>query len=304
MTKEWRMMITGCGGMLGHALYPYFAGHSAAIHASDRKPSAEWQTALDIRDWRAASRVAREFRPTLIMNLAAETNLEYCETRREEAHSTNAVGAENMARLAQEHGAVHVYISTAGVFDGRKDGFYDETDRPNPIMVYGATKLEGEERVRAVCPRHFVLRAGWMVGGGPGIDHKFVSKILDQLISGRTLLHAVDDKWGTPTYTHDFARNLDHLLDRGAYGTYHMVCEGAGTRHDVARELVAITGRTNVEVRAVGSDFFASEYFAPRPRSEMMTNRSLRAINLNLMRPWQVALRDYVGKHYSTVLAA
>ena len=142
-----------------------------------------------------------------------------------------------------------------------------------------------------------------MVGGGPGCDHKFVSKILDQLIGGRTVIHAVDDKWGTPTYTNDFARNLGQLLERDAFGTYHMVCEGAGTRYDVAREIVAISRRKGIEVRAVNSDFFATAYFVPRPRSEMMANGRLHAIGLNLMRPWQAALRDYIHNHYAAVLA-
>lgn len=303
MTKLKRVMITGCGGMLGRAVYPFFLKHSTAVHASDRAPSAPWQARLDIRDRDEAERIVHDFRPDLIINLAAETNLEYCETHPDEAHSTNAEGAELMARLAHDHGAVHVYISTAGVFDGEKDGFYDENDRPNPIMVYGATKFEGEERVRAVCPRHYVIRAGWMVGGGPGMDHKFVSKILDQLIGGARVIHAVDDKWGTPTYTYDFACNLGELLERDAFGTYHMVCEGAGTRFDVAREIVAISGRNDVDVHPVGSDFFASEYFAPRPRSEMMINRRLSAINLNLMRPWREALADYIHNHYAVMLA-
>lgn len=301
--RKRRVMITGCGGMLGRSLYPYLAERSVAIHASDRVASAPWLKTLDICDRDAVARAAADFRPDVLINLAAETDLEYCETHPEEAHRTNAVGAEHVARIADELGAIHVYISTAGVFDGGKEGFYTEDDAPNPIMVYGATKFEGEERVRAACPRHYIVRAGWMVGGGPGSDHKFVSKILDQLIAGRTVIHAVDDKWGTPTYTYDFARNLDRLLDRDAFGTYHMVCEGAGTRYDVAREIVAIAGRPHVEVRPVGSDFFADEYFAPRPRSEMMTNSRLRRINLNLMRPWQDALRDYITNHYAMVLA-
>ena len=133
-----------------------------------------------------------------------------------------------------------------------------------------------------------------MIGGGPK-DHKFVAKITSQLHDGRNTIYAVEDKLGTPTYTQDFAANLELLVTRGEYGTYHMVCEGGGSRYDVAREIVAIMKRPDISIVPVTSDFFAAEYFAPRPRSEMMVNRALRVAGLNRMRPWQEALADYLA---------
>jgi dTDP-4-dehydrorhamnose reductase len=166
-------------------------------------------------------------------------------------------------------------------------------------MVYGDTKYRGEQMVRAHCPRHFVVRAGWMVGGGPGKDHKFVSKILGQVFAGKKTLHVVNDLWGTPTYTYDFAMNLCELLETQAYGTYHMVCEGTGTRFDVACELLRACGRADIEVIPVSSDYFKEEYFAPRPRSEMMANANLEKLGINRMRPWRDALHEYVRTHYA-----
>jgi len=140
--------------------------------------------------------------------------------------------------------------------------------------------------------------AGWMVGGGNNKDHKFVMKILEQVIDGKKTLHVVTDKWGTPTYTHDFALNLFELLNSKEYGTYHMVCEGSGTRYDVAQEILNICGRNDIEMIAVDSDFFKEEYFVPRPKSEMMINVNLRKLGINRMRSWKVALNEYINLEF------
>lgn len=304
MIKFPKTLITGCGGMLGNAVLPYFQSQCEEILASDLEARAVEKNlqVLDVRDVAAARQMVSAFKPDLILHLAAETDLEYCEEHADIAEATNAWASGEIAKLAEEFGCTLVYISTAGVFDGEKMGFYTEADQPVPIMVYGQTKYDGELLVRQYCSRHYVVRAGWMVGGGQATDHKFVSKILDQLIEGRDVIHAVDDRWGTPTYTHDFARNLFRLLDTEAYGTYHMVCEGFGTRFDVASEIVAISGRTDVEVLPVSSDFFKEEYFAPRPRSEMMENAKLAELNINSMRPWREALRHYMEREYPNVI--
>ena len=172
-----------------------------------------------------------------------------------------------VAELSAKHSADLVYISTGGVFDGIKGDYYTEDDTPNPIMVYGATKLGGEHEVRKIHPKSFIVRPGWMVGGGLRNDHKFVSFILKQLMSGARTINAVTDKSGTPTYTHDFALNLFALLDRKLYGTYHMVCKGRSTRLDVAKEIVRICGLDGeVEVHGVDSSFFAKEFWVRRPK--------------------------------------
>ncbi len=294
-----RVLITGAGGMLGNAIYPYFRERFPNVFATDRVVSESWMSELDVRDTAKLRQVFSEFRPDLVLHLAAETDLEYCEEQPEIAEAVNAQATAVVAQSAEEVGATLVYISTAGVFDGKKtDGLYTEQDVPNPIMVYGQTKLDGEIHVRNLCSRHYVVRAGWMVGGGPAKDHKFVYKILEQVGEGREKIHAVDDKWGTPTYTHDFATTLFALLDSERYDTYHMVCEGTGSRYDVACEIVRVCGRGEIEVVPVGSDFFLKEYPAPRPRSEMLVNANLNALGINHMRGWEEALEAYIRAEY------
>lgn len=299
-----RVLITGCGGMLGNAIYPYFLERADEVIATDKDVNEDWLEYLDVREQDSLERYFSEFKPDLVLHLAAETDLEFCEEHPDIAEATNSIATRSISELSLKHDATLVYISTAGVFDGKKEGMYTEEDEAKPIMVYGKTKLDGENHVRAICKKYFVTRAGWMVGGGVVKDHKFVSLMLDQILDGNTTIRAVNDKYGTPTYTHDFAINLFRLLDTKFYGTYHMVCEGAGTRFDVAREILETCGRSEIELVPVNSEYFKELYYAPRPRSEMMLNANLRKHNLNYMRPWQEALKNYIHSEYSHAISA
>jgi dTDP-4-dehydrorhamnose reductase len=264
----------------------------------------DWLSFLDARDHTAMSRAFRDFKPDLVLHLAALVDVEECELRPEDARVSNAETARIAAELSGEHGATLVYISTGGVFDGTKGDYYTEVDKPNPIMVYGATKLDGEVEVRKIGGKSYVLRAGWMVGGGPRNDHKFVSFIMEQLTSGARVIYAVTDKVGTPTYTHDFAMNLFALLEREAYGTYHMVCKGSGTRFEVAQEIVRICGCKNVEVKPVDSSYFQKRFWVPRPDCEVLYNQGLEQLGINLMRPWRIALEEYIRRDYPYAVKA
>lgn len=285
--------------MLGNAIRPYFLERFQHLLATDFVISEPWMEMLDVRNTDQLETVFRDMKPTLVLHLAACTDLEFCEVNPDIAEKTNATATGKIAALCEQHSATLVYISTAGVFDGVKDGYYTEDDEASPTMVYGHTKLEGERLVRANCSRHFIVRAGWMVGGGIHKDKKFVHHILGQVVAGAKTIRAVNDLWGTPTYTHDFALNLFHLLASRKYGLYHMVCEGSGTRYDVAREILDICGCADIELLPVESSYFKERFFVPRPRSEMMINANLQAIGLNFMRPWKDALRDYIGAEFS-----
>jgi dTDP-4-dehydrorhamnose reductase len=299
-----RVLITGAGGMLGNAIYPYFSSRYSQLTATDKDVNESWLEFLDVRDTLALKQAFASIRPTLVLHLAACTDLEFCEVQIDTARETNADATGEIARLCEEYSATLVYISTAGIFDGtQQDRPYVETDEARPIMVYGQTKFDGEKLTAKYCSRHFIVRAGWMVGGGARKDKKFVHHILGQILAGEKVLRAVNDRWGTPTYTHDFALNLFRLLDSRAYGTYHMVCEGSGTRYDVARAIIDITGHKDVDLLSVDSSYFEAKYFAPRPVSEMMENANLRALGINLMRPWRVALQDYIAREFDHALA-
>lgn len=306
-----RILLTGAGGMLGSAVVPELARQGHALTVTDIRllgtrpwgPDGPTLCPLDVRDATQIGDAFDAVRPEMVLHLAAETSLEACERDPDGATRTNALGTKLVALACQRAEVPLVYISTAGVFDGEQDEPYTELDAPNPINVYGRTKLAGERFVEQLVPRSYVVRAGWMVGGGHEKDHKFVARILWQLDEGRTTLHAVSDKLGTPTYAADFAGCLTGLFASGSYGLYHMSGDGTGSRFDVARLILDVLGRTDIELVEVGSDFFALEFFAPRPRSELMRNMMLELQGLNTMREWQPAVTDYLRAQFPDRIA-
>jgi dTDP-4-dehydrorhamnose reductase len=161
----------------------------------------------------------------------------------------------------------------------------------------------GERFVVENANRYLVCRAGWMMGAGPKKDKKFIQKLMKQLKEGKRELFIVDDKDGTPTYTHDFARNVKVLLEKEYWGLYNMVCGGQTSRFEVATELIKILKLADtVKLTPVGSDYFKETYFAERPPCERLINRKLNIRNLNLMRDWRVALNDYFESYYKGYL--
>jgi dTDP-4-dehydrorhamnose reductase len=288
--------------MLGAAVYAQLS-KTCSVRATDIDVNEPWLERADIRDHALMAAEIERYRPDVIINLAALTDLEMCEREPDNAWATNAYGAEFLGELARDRGIPYVFISTAGIFDGAKD-FYSEDDLPSPLSIYGKSKHYAEISITRSVPQHFVLRAGWMMGGGPRKDKKFINKIFKQVAAGARELRVVDDKLGTPTYTHDFARGIVHLLERGQPGLYNQVGAGDGSRYDVAVEFVRLLGLADsVRVVRVGSEEFAREYFAVRPRSERLLNRRLDAMGLNVMRDWKLCLAEYSAEYLAELRA-
>ena len=293
INKVEKVLITGCGGMLGEALYKVCTESFTNVLATDIDINEAWLKYLDVRDIVACEKVFDEFKPTIVFHLAALTDLEFCEKNPYKAWETNAFGTENIALLAERYDSTIVYIGSAGIFDGKKD-VYTDFDQPNPINYYGASKYHGEKYIESNVSKYFIFRAGWMVGGGLKKDKKFIGKIFSQIVGGAKELFVVEDKLGTPTYTHDFVRGMLNLIPTKYYGLYHQVCAGDTNRFEVAREFIRLLDLENkVKVTSVPSSHFKDEYFAPRPRSEMMVNLKLNLRGMNQMRDWKICLSEY-----------
>lgn len=302
MTKKQRIYIAGCGGMLGEAFHHVF-GAQHELKCTDKDVNAPWLSYLDFRDREAYVRDVTEFRPDFLFHLGAHTSLEYCEENPEDAYATNTLAVENAVHIANDLGIPLLYISTAGIFDGAQET-YDDWDTPNPLGHYARSKYMGERFVAQSCRQHLVCRAGWMMGGGPTKDKKFIQKMMAQIKAGKTELFVVDDKLGTPTYTHDFARNVQLLLEHRLWGVYNMVCGGMTGRLEVARELVSLVDpEGRIKVTPVSSEHFAKEYYAPRPPSERLVTRKLALRGLNVMRDWRVCLKEYLDGYYQGYLS-
>lgn len=293
-----RIYIAGGGGMLGEAFYRQFK-NGYDIKITDIDLNENWITYLDFRDFNKYRQDVLSFQPDYLFHLGAHTNLEYCEQNSDEAYLTNTISVEYAVRIAKELDIPLLYISTAGIFDGKKD-VYDDWDSPNPLGHYARSKYMGEKFVVENMNRYLICRAGWMMGGGPGKDKKFIGKILWQIKEGKTELNVVNDKFGTPTYTHDFANNVKLLLDNECWGVYNLACEGEASRFAVTRELLRLLQKENtIQLNEVNSDFFKTEYFAERPASERLINRKLNLRKLNIMRDWKKCLKEYLDNYFN-----
>lgn len=240
----------------------------------------------NVEDW------VKSEKPDFIFHFAAETDVDLCERNSDHAYKTNYIGTENVALVCQKYDIPLLYISTGAVFNGDKSEPYNEFDDPHPINIYGWSKLYGEIIVKRLLKRYFIVRAGWMVGGWE-IDKKFVYQIVRQLLNGKKEINVVNDKYGTPTFTVDFAENLIPLLETNRYGLYHMANTGWATRYDMAKKIVEFMNLNGkVKINPISS----AEYplLAQRGRSEMMRNLHLNLIGLNNMPPWQESLERYI----------
>lgn len=297
-----KIYIAGCGGMLGEAFYRQF-NTKYSLKCTDKDVNEKWLTYLDFRDYEAYKKDVFGFNPDYLFHLGAYTDLEFCELNPDDTYITNTLSVENAVYIARDLNIPILYISTAGIFDGRKD-VYDDWDEPNPLGVYARSKYMGERFILENSKKYLICRAGWMMGAGPAKDKKFINKIMAQIKAGRKELLIVDDKDGTPTYTQDFARNVQLLLEKEYWGLYNMVCGGRTSRLEVARELVSILGlEEEVNIVPVDSEYFKETYFADRPASERLINKKLNLRGLNVMRDWRIALKEYIGEYYSGFLS-
>jgi dTDP-4-dehydrorhamnose reductase len=293
--------MAGSGGMLGEAFFIVFS-EEYDLKCTDIDVNEDWLTFTDFRDLQSYKESVKNFHPDFLFHIGAFTDLEFCEENVEETYRTNTDSVENAINVSNELNIPLLYISTAGIFDGSKE-IFDDWDEPSPMCHYAKSKYEGEKLVQSNSKRFLICRAGWMMGGGPKKDKKFINKIMRQIKEGKKELFIVNDKLGTPTYTHDFAENVKILLESEDWGLYNMVCEGLTGRMEVTQELLRILNlEREIKITPVSSDYWEKEYFATRPDSERLINAKLNSRGMNIMRDWKICLKEYVQSYYQDYL--
>jgi dTDP-4-dehydrorhamnose reductase len=225
----------------------------------------------------------------VVINAAAYTNVEQAEDDVDKAFMVNDQGARNVAAAAAQFGLKHVYVSTDFVFDGAKPGPYTEDDQPNPLSVYGRSKLAGEKSVLEVAPESLIVRTAWVYGP---CGNNFASKIFS-LAASRDQLKVVDDEVGCPTFTFDLANGILGLIERDARGLFNLTGSGSCSRYEMAKEVIAAAGLAT-EVLPVSSDAFPTK--AVRPHNSVLSLQKAQAIGVS-MPAWQESLRFYVKQH-------
>ncbi len=279
-----RVLVTGAAGMLGRRLVEAFeAGGAFEVRAATRRE-------FDVTDLEAARRAIASAAPHVIVHSAAYTDVDGCETDPTRALSVNGIGTRNVALAARDAGADLLYVSTDFVFDGTKPGPYTEWDAPNPVSVYGASKLWGEMFVRDLLTRFWIVRTQWVFGPD---GRNFVDSILRHAAKSPEL-RVVADQRGTPTYTPDLAGEIRRIVERGGHGLYHASNSGECTWHEFAEEILRQSGLGSVRVLAITSQELSRP--ARRPANSVLRNAHLELTLGRVLRPWREALADYLKR--------
>ncbi len=282
-----RILITGAKGLVGTALAEHCSVSGDAVISYDHK-------GLDITDSGAVESVIVNERPEAVINCAAWTDVDGCESNSEKARLANALGPENLARAALKANTTFITISTDYVFDGEKEGFYTQRDQPRPISVYGSSKLEGERRAQEANARTIVVRSGYIFGRA---GKNFLSTVVSRAVRGEKLT-AISDYWGTPTYGHDLAIRLRELAALDLPGIYHVVNSGDGASFETfTRKALKLAGLSSNTIGVVsGADLNRP---APRPRNSRLKCLLSEAIGLPPLPHWHDALARFVSTDYT-----
>ncbi len=282
-----RIAVIGANGQLGTDVVKAFSSGDHTVWSLTHSD-------IELSDLDSTSNQLKATRAEVIVNTAAMHNVENCEKDPEKAFAINAMGARNLSLIANDLGAKLVHVSTDYVFDGVKGTPYDESDSPNPLNVYGNSKLSGEYFVRTTAEKHFVMRTSAIYGKSPcrakgGLN--FIELML-KLSRERNEVRVVDTEVVTPTSTAEIARQIVTLCNSDAYGLYHATAEGSCSWYAFAKEIFSLTD-TNITLKKADSKEFPSK--VRRPQYSVLENCSLKRYGINCFRPWQYGLREYLG---------
>lgn len=277
-------MVLGAGGMLGQELVPRLQKFldESALAAFDKNE-------LDITDRGALSKAISGVRPRVVINCAAFTDVDGCESKVEHAMAVNATAPGDLAKACKSIDATLVHIGTDFVFNGRSRRAYVPDSPADPLCVYGGSKWEGEKAIRESGTRHLIVRTSWLFGA---FGRNFVEAILKRANS-REPLTVVDDQTGRPTHAGDLADALIRLIEKDASGTFHFANAGACTWNDFAKEIVAAAG-----LKAAVAAMSSAELNRPatRPAYSVLDTAAYERLTGHRPRPWQEALADYMNE--------
>lgn len=275
-----KILVTGVKGQLGYDVCRALEARSISCRGADIED-------FDITDAPAVLAYVRAYAPDAIVHCSAFTAVDRAEDEPALCEKVNAEGPANLANAAKEVGAKMMYISTDYVFPGEGDHFYQPEDPTGPLSVYGKTKCMGEEAVRAILERHFILRISWVFGIN---GNNFVKTML-RLSETKTDLNVVCDQIGSPTYTKDLASLICDMIVTDRYGTYHATNEGICSWAEFAAEIMKMAGRTTV-IHPIPSSQYPTK--AHRPLNSRMSKDKLDEAGFRRLPHWRDALSEYL----------
>jgi dTDP-4-dehydrorhamnose reductase len=281
-----KLIVTGCNGQLGRAINKIYTGSTE--YECVNTDVAE----LDITNIDAVVRFVSEVKPYAIINCAAHTNVNGCETDIDNAYRINAIGPRNLSIAAAKNNAKLMHVSTDYVFDGHATTPYTEFDTPAPKAVYGKTKLAGENFVKEFAKDYFIIRTAWLYGDGKN----FVKTML-KLSETHDKVTVVGDQFGSPTSADELAKAIAYLIPTDNYGLFHGTCEGITNWADFTREIYRLAGKSTV-VETVTTEEYdknTTGIVAPRPAYSVLENYMLKLTTNHMFADWEKAIAEYMA---------
>jgi len=281
-----RILITGCNGQLGSDMMLLCKGAGHDVRGIDFPE-------IDITNKQMTIEKIKPVRPDIIINCSAYTNVDDCEYNQSTAFSINASGTENIGYAAVQNNASVIHFSTDYVFDGKKKTPYIESDTPNPLSVYGKSKLEGEKRLQTVTNRFFIFRIAWLYGKHGNNFVKNIISAAKKRAANNEPLKVVNDQHGTPTWTKDVCRQVLQILETDLYGIYHCTCEGECTWYEFTCSIMKHFKMPVTVIPCTTEEFPRP---APRPEYAVLENKNLKSINMNRMETWERAFDSFLSE--------
>ena len=283
-----KVLVIGSHGMLGKDLANRLSSLSDQKNPGNEVIAVDHEH-VDITHGEDTSKFVIEVKPDVIVNCAAFSNVDACETQISEAFAVNATGARNVALAGKQTGAKIIHISTDYVFDGNKNQPYIETDKPDPISVYGKSKLEGELAVQEIGGNYVIIRTAWLFGP---FRKNFVTAMLELGRKNRSV-SVVTDQHGSPTYTADLSDAIQTAISKDLRGIYHVTNSGACSRYEWARKIFELTGNQVSVISLKTADYKRA---ARVPQNSSLDCTKYTTTTGQKMRSWQEALREYIFK--------
>lgn len=276
-----KVLVTGVHGQLGFDVVKELTSRGIEAVGADIDD-------FDITDEGETSDFITNIKPDAVIHCAAYTAVDRAEDDAETCRKVNAVGSRNIAEAAASVGAKIVYISTDYVYEGEGDTPFEVTDRVSPLSVYGKTKLEGENAVKAATDKYFIVRTSWVFGKN---GNNFIKTML-KVGANHPVLKVVDDQIGSPTYTVDLARLVCDMIMTDKYGVYHGTNENFCSWAEFAREIFKEAGM-DTEVKFVTTEEYGISK-AKRPHNSRLSKKNLDDAGFKRLPSWQDALRRYL----------
>ena len=305
-----RILVTGAEGQLGKAVIRELLGKKQDFNFKLMLTvfnEASWNslysfmqenelsderaeiTVLDITDYYLVKSALENFMPDTVINCVAYTAVDDCEEHEEEARLVNATGVKNLAFAVKDLNAVLVHVSTDYVFNGKGKEPYSVDETLNPINAYGRTKAEGEKAVCEILNKFFLIRTAWLYGEGKN----FVKTML-KLSENNKTLRVVSDQIGSPTSAAELARFIIYLIQTDNYGVWHGVCDGSASWYEFTKEIMRLSGKTDIEVIPIKSKEYKTK--AERPLYSVLSNEKIHKETKFKIKTWEEALKEYLIK--------